>query len=189
MVNPTLEGLLLSDGCLQRAPRSQRWHYQQTCREPTLLEWVRGRIPGTVAPVRGPYGRSGYYRIRTRVDVLYGEARDRWYPDGRKIIPPGFAPCPENMAAAFLGDGSLRQGASGRLVRFATCAFSRASVDRLAEQLRDLGFDATVHRLREPYHEVCVRAASVDDFLRWLGPCPVPEYEYKWGAPGPRLGS
>lgn len=177
-----LDGLLLSDGCIQRAPRSHRWHYQQTCREPTLLEWARSLLPGAVAPVRGPYGASGYYRIRTHVDEAYAQARARWYVNGRKVIPADFIPTPASMTAAYLGDGSYRDGPKGRSARLATYAFPVEQVTRLASQLADLGFANGVHRLRGSYHEIVIRACSVDDFLSWLGPCPVPAYARKYGG-------
>jgi hypothetical protein len=175
----TLDGLLLSDGCIQRAARSHRWHYEQTCREPTFLAWAAGHLPAGGA-VRGPYGASGYFSIRSHVHDEYGEARQRWYPAGRKVIPPDFAPTPPAMLAAHLGDGSLRSGRSGRLARLAACAFPRADVERLADQLRDLGFDAAVQGMRRPYHEIVIRAASVPGYLAWLGACPLSAYAHKW---------
>ena len=145
---------------------------------------MKRQIPGGGVRVAGPYGASGYYSIRTHVDEMYGQARERWYRNGRKEIPGDFEPTPDAMLAAYLGDGSLNSGArgGGRLVRLSACAFSREQVERLAEQLQRLGFDAAVHRMRDPYHELVVRAGSVPGFLAWIGPCPVPAYAYKWAV-------
>lgn len=186
-MNDTLEGLLLSDGCLQRAARSHRWHYQQTCCEPTFLQWAVERLPTTPAKIKGPYGASGYFSVRTHVHEEYGEARERWYRNGHKAIPPDFHPTPDAMLAAHLGDGSVRRRPAGRCIRLSLCAFARDDLERLVGQLHALGFPFRVKHLRGSYHELALWGEATDRYLAWIGSCPLPAYDYKWdlGQPAP----
>lgn len=54
----------------------------------------------------------------------------------------------------------------------------------LIPQLNKLDFEARLYKVRQNHHiqyVIYIPRRNVDRFLNYIGPCPIKEFEYKWG--------
>lgn len=95
--------------------------------------------------------------------------RQRWYPKGKKVVPPDVDLSPRSLAYWFSGDGSYDK--AGALI-FYTNSFSRKEVQRLAVGLQALGIDAhCVPAQRPREHKIVIAARdSAVRFKALVGP-------------------
>lgn len=174
------DGLMLSDGSITARNKDavSGFYYGQQCKMKGFLEWAQAFIPFPTR-VYGPYVRKDntcYYSTVSLTRSFYTEQRQRWYPEGKKIVPADIRIDPLSVMAWYLGDGYLGK-ASGWCngVYFCTQSFERSEVSGLTARLCLEGIDARVDGA-----QVAVRLTGIRDFINYIGPCPVPEYSYKW---------
>lgn len=187
------DGIMLSDGNVSYpavASPTRNPRFQQTSKHREFLEWVEIstglelRYSGPMDAYLKQTGRTYQYHIarsRCRED-LRGE-RERWYPgNARKIVPPDFKVTPTSMMAAYLGDGST--GRTSPSLILAMYGYTWLEVDRhLVEPLRAIGFSVGHYACKTQGRgggQIGFARASMQDFLDWIGPCPVRSYDYKW---------
>jgi len=104
----------------------------------------------------------------------------RWYPngDGVKVVPKDLELSPIMARQWYMGKGDLVFPEDDHpYIEFDTGSFDKESVDRLVAALQKQGFKAS---RRPADNEISLSADSVEDFLKWIGPCPVSCYDYKW---------
>lgn len=119
-------------------------------------------------------GQCVQYGILSGANIFYTKERDRWYPNGTKIIPRDFHFSPEAMNVAYLGDGFL---SNNRTIYIATQSFKRQNIeDTLIRWLQDIGIRCWVTN----DNQVCISSGSSEDFLKYIGSCPVECYKHKW---------
>jgi len=177
-------GELLGDGCtLMTGWRSAC--YEHTSKYKEYIAWLFRQFTDS--------GMEPTGRIRTRQDeetgaITYRQASKsypelvdvykRWYPEGKKIVPKDLKLTPLVCRQWYIGDGHLAHPKRGRpSISFATCSFDKESVEYLVKELCKQGFKAT----RWPSNNyIGLSVHSVQDFLEWIGPCPISCYDYKW---------
>ncbi len=104
--------------------------------------------------------------------------KNLWYPDGKKIVPKNIKLNPTVCLHWYLGDGSLNHEKEGRSsIKLATCGFPVEDVELLVVKLNELGFKAARHSNN---NIIGIRVESTNDFLNYIGSCPVKCYKYKW---------
>lgn len=144
-----LDGLMLGDGCLTIGRNALNAVLQIT-RSANDLEyqnWLSqvflDRLTKRGVSIRDVFdSRTGKtYRstvLRTRSDPVFTEARQRWYPQGRKQVPADLVLTSQAVAVWVADDGHVR-AASRRSpdIKFATQGFSHAEVHRLANVLSE----------------------------------------------------
>lgn len=105
--------------------------------------------------------------------------RKKWYPKGKKIVPKDIVLTPLTIRQWYIGDGCLyRPPKNGRpRITLHTTGFPMLDVKWLIERLIKLGFKTTY----QPHNNsIYISVYSVKDFLNYIGPCPVEDYQYKW---------
>lgn len=106
-----------------------------------------------------------------------------WYSerDGKMkktTVPKDLKLTPIMARQWYLGDGHLAHPKDSRpSISLATCDFDIASVSYLVKELCKQGFKAT---RRPSSNTIGLSTYSVPDFLKWIGPCPISCYDYKW---------
>ncbi len=174
-----LDGILMSDGNLTIPGQCRSPRYQQTCKEPTFLEWVASWLP-TPGRISGPHasGKYQYWLLSTRTDPLYSAAYQRWYPDGRKRLPGDLQITPPLLLTEYLGDGFLLADAARRIQRLelGTYGFAREDLREIVVKLEREGLKFRLKANKALY----LNGSQVCKFLRYIGPCPVPALAYKW---------
>ncbi len=123
------------------------------------------------------YGTSIHrYSSREYPELL--DIRNIFYPSGKKIIP-NMEFTPIILRQWYIGDGTNCQDKYGNHhMKIAACAFSNDDVAKAVEKINSLGIRARHHARNIIY----ISPKSANDFLNYIGPCPVQCYSYKWAT-------
>lgn len=176
-----LDGILMSDGNLTIPGQCHYPRYQQTCKEPTFLQWVGSWLP-TESRISGPHaaGKYQYWLLSTKTNAVYAPAYQHWYPQAKKRLPSNLHVTPELLLTEYLGDGFLLADAQKKLqhIEFGTYGFEEQSLIELLPKLKQENLDFR----RLPNNALYLRGSQVKAFLKYIGSCPVPALSYKWSA-------
>jgi hypothetical protein len=140
------DGLLLGDAYVERCGRGGRLSLAQTVAH---ADWVKQVLslyekagmgyhevqgPEGDVNIRGnTYKRRAHWGFRTLTYDFFMEQRTRWYPNGRKQVPPDVLLTPLSIAHWYFGDGGV--GGKGYHATFSTDGFSPEDVDFLIARL------------------------------------------------------
>lgn len=124
--------------------------------------------------------KNGYcemYSVYSELNALFTEERNRWYMDGKKIIPNDFRFSPTSMNVMYLGDGHLLKKKSFRCVNLCTNAFEKSNIEMvILKKLHNVGIDAYINK----NNVIRMNTSNSIKFLKYIGECPVECYRYKW---------
>lgn len=179
-----IDGELLGDGCLRATSKySARFTYSSK-----YLEYVQ-YVSNTLKLFGIKKTGKIYKKYNKKFDcysykcnsLSYEELlpiRNRWYPEGKKIIPRDLKLTPLMLRQEYIGDGCLHHLKKGRPhITLYTNGFPVSDVEWLVKQLNKLGFKST----RQPSENaIGISAKSTKDFLNYIGKSPVKCYDYKW---------
>ena len=125
------------------------------------------------------YGTSVHrYSSRSYPELL--KMRKWFYPNGKKVIPSGIKLTPTVIRQWYIGDGTLARSPRPYYkpyMKIAACAFPINNVAKAVKAINNLGIRARHHTRNIIY----ISPKSAQDFLDYIGPCPVDCYKYKWG--------
>jgi LAGLIDADG DNA endonuclease family len=175
-----LDGELLGDGSIliPRACRNPKFQWGGAAR--SHGEFLHEAL-GDLACFFGPDRQ--YWKLCSKASVSLMPTFQRWRPHGRLAVPADIRVTPTILRHFYIGDGELRQR-PGRSpsIRLAVQGFDDCSVQHVITALRTIGFDPTL----QPDGSgpvIYIRTCQARAFLQYLGPCPFPEYRYKWLDP------
>jgi len=179
-----LEGELLGDGYI-RMPGSRSAQYTHSSKYGEYLIWLSKTFADLGLEQVGKINRYWSekdnalgYRYASKSYPELVPTRQRWYPNGRKIVPKDLILTPIMARQWFIGDGSLHNQTKKRSdINFSTNDFDKASIDYLLKELRGNGFKVNYW---PSDNKIGMSAHSVIDFLDYIGPCPIDCYQYKW---------
>jgi len=185
-----LNGELLGDGCLQSPnastypiSRSARFKYGSKylkyCQyvSDTLNSFGIEQSGKITERYHKDWGNYSYcYNSRCYVELL--PTQKKWYPEGKKIVPKDIELTPLVCRQWYIGDGCLVRKKWNRLnITLSTYNFSIPDVEWLVKELNKLKFKTT----RKPSNNIIhISSYSTQDFLNYIGECPVICYQYKW---------
>ena len=184
-----INGELLGDGCLNRPPlmQSARFNYSSKYMEYT---WYVSRTLQSFGIVQSGEIHKYLHKIHNSYSFVYIsrsyiELRmlyDIWYPWGKKAIPEGLLLPSVTCRQWYIGDGCLQHRQERRpFITLCTECFSVTDVDWLVSRLVALGFDTT---RQSKSNRIRISSYSTEDFLNYIGECPVECYKYKWDLGG-----
>ena len=181
-----INGELLGDGCLSsRSKYSALFiygskHYEYIDYVSDTLKAFGIEQAGKIhKKIQKQYGNISYdYASKCYPELK--SIRDKWYPNGKKIVPKDIELTPLTLRQHYIGDGSLCKSKKwNSSIILCTNGFSISDVEWLVEQLNNLGFKAT----RQPARNIIyISSYSTQDFLNYIGECPVNCYNYKWNC-------
>jgi len=145
-------------------------------------------IKDTLANLGMSSGNMHYYKNAYHFNTIsYPELlplRQKWYyydetlKRNRKKVPRDLELTPAVCREWHLGDGGLNHPKNGRsYIMLSTYDFPIKEVNFLVEKLNNLGFKTT---RQEKHNTIYISTKSTKRFLKYIGPCPVKCYEYKW---------
>jgi len=190
-----IEGELLGDGSMAVAKYGLSARYKHGSKHLKYLEWLSGemknngimqtgRILHRIHPLMNNC-ETWHYTSLFYTEFL--DIRNRFYPNGIKIVPGDIVLNQINLRQFFIGDGSLIHDDRSDNIRpyavISTYAFDKRSMDTLINQLKGLGFLASImtdNRIR-------IGARSTKDFIEYISPCPAAIediYGYKFSYDG-----
>ena len=183
-----LEGELLGDGSLLIGKRykNAKFQLQAKCRGQVLLAHTALHVLGG-EPSSFVRKSSGYRTTPTemwqwsshRHEFLTAE-RHRWYPNGKKIVPPDFNLSPLAALHWFVGDGSLHP--TQAKVTLCTDNFDELSMERLCQQLVRFGLSPYLSVTSKKHQRINLSGWDCDGWFNIIGPCVVSEMEHKWSV-------
>lgn len=179
------DGLMLSDGCLEKSKSSKYPRYSQSCIYKEYLDFVYSYLCSLSVPFGTKYIDyydqyiSPFYRLRSRhkCDFLL-EQYKRWYPEGIKIVPKDIVLSSMCVSHWYLGDGYIRQ-TKGYLkgTAFATDGFTEMDVKFLVDKLKELGISCRYTRAK---NGIAINKQSIHYFFNYIGKCPLSCFQYKY---------
>ena len=182
-----IEGELLGDGCLYSQSKysaffsysSKHWeyiHYVSDILKSFGIEQIRKIYKYRTNDNVTLFPNEFHYQSRSYEELKL--IRNKWYPDGKKIVPKDLKLTPLTLRQEYIGDGCLHKPKDGNpcIILF-TNGFSISDVEWLVEKLNKLNFKATRQSSNNSIH---ISTKSTPDFFNYIGECPVKCYKYKW---------
>lgn len=178
-----ITGELLGDGCLY-SYSSYSANFCYTSKFYAYIRYIYKTLKsfgiersGRIMRYRNKqFGNSTY----SYNSLLYEELlplRNQWYSNGKKIVPRDIKLTPSMIRQWYVGDGSLILDSTRPAINLGTCGFPVLDVEWLVEQLIKLGFKTT---RQSGNNTIRISVFSTQEFLDYIGPCPVSCYQYKW---------
>jgi len=177
-----LDGLLLGDAYI---PRNQKLlYFAQSQKNREYVVFVARQLG--VAPervldrTRQPDKRTGKAyvcsELRTLSDPLFARLRERWYRDGKKVVPEDLKVSPECVLHWFLCDGACSVLRGRAQMMLCTDGFRPDEVERLRSLLASVDVESS----QTAGPRIRVHQKSIERFYEYIGDCPVTCLAYKW---------
>lgn len=181
-----INGELLGDACLaSRSKYSARFHYGSKYLE--YIDYISGTLESFGIKQAGRiikhYHKKWKNYVYCYVSHSYAELLpiyNKWYPEGKKIVPRDIVLTPITARQWYIGDGTLNYDKrKGRRtsIKLATDGLPIFGVKLLVEKMMNMNIKTT----RQPtYNKIYISTHSTEDFLKYIGKCPINCYQYKW---------
>jgi hypothetical protein len=178
-----LAGTMLGDACIARHGRYHRLHVKHKGAHRALVDFKYHTFETFVSmavhefdqQLRGK--RYPCAQFATRTDPIFSEWYDRFYEDGRKIVPSDIERDLDPLALAvwFMDDGAADYAG----VTFQTHSFTLEEVEQLDAVLRERFHLASNPRQNRGGWILYVQASSLDRLRAIIEPHILPEFGYK----------
>ena len=188
-----LQGCLLGDGCLSIHKNSKNANFSYTSKSKEMVEYVYQYFKDLVSSEDIKYSEIydkrtdkvyTQYRIRTIVHPAFTEIYYKWYIDGDKHIPKDLVLTPTICLFWYLGDGSLSNTGHTSSLNFETHCFNKKEIETvLMSQLKEYSptlLKVGVSKNGDEQYRLYIYRAYIQQFLDYIGSCPVNYYAYKW---------
>ena len=178
-----LVGTLLGDGSIAKHGHHHRLFIKHKAAHEALAAWKREVFDDfTTMPLHHFDQRLNdrlypCVQFVTRTNAIFTDWRQRFYRDGRKIVPADIAELlePAAVAAWFMDDGTADRAG----VSFQTHSFRVDEVEDLSTALqRRYGLKTSLNR-NKGAHVVYVHGSSVPRLAALIAPTMLPELAYK----------
>lgn len=179
-----INGELLGDGCLSLSGSyKSNACFQHSTANINYGEYLYDKLNKESVPLLNKEflsARNGKPQFRTRstTNQFWTELHNKWYNMGIKAVPDDIKLTKETCLHWYLGDGYFEHKTS----KFSTCGFNKDECKMLSKMLTDIGFVANINKRSGGYYVIRFSKYSYQDFLEWIGPCPVKGYEHRWGT-------
>lgn len=201
-IHEAIEGILLSDGSLSfgggnyypRFMLTQGTGHREYCEYfAELFGFSKDRV--IYLPKYSNKTGKTYdsYCFSTPSSPMLTEYYNRWYPNGKKIIPPDFKVTPISMLHEYLGDGCLSSYFSNKArnhyfrIQLHTQSFLKESnISLIVKPLNDLGIDIKYYEGKSTnkgsYNNTLIihSQSDINKFLEYLPSNPISCYNYKF---------
>lgn len=188
-----LQGCLLGDGCLNIHKCGKNAKFSYTSKSKEMVEYVYQYFKNLISSEGIKYleiydkrTKKNYsrYSIRTIAHPIFTEIYYKWYIDGVKHIPKDLVLTPTVCLFWYLGDGSLNNNGNTANLNFATHCFNKEEIESiLIKQLKEYHpvlLKAGISKNGETQYRLYIHREYIQEFLDYIGSCPVNYYGYKW---------
>lgn len=173
-----LEGELLGDGNLIKHGRGAR--YQHSNKYPFYIGWLFNKFMNCgigwnekVYSANTPWGTVYMGRTWTYRDLV--KLQERFYPNGKKIVPTDIELTPTILKHWYIGDGCFYTRKRGnyheKSITMATNGFTYDEVEFLTDELNKLGIKANLNH-SQGYTIVVYKKSAIQKFFNYIGDCP-----------------
>jgi hypothetical protein len=178
-----LVGTLLGDGSIAKHGNHHRLFVKHKAAHLALAAWKREVFEDFTSMPLHHFDQRLNDRLYpcvqfvTRTNPIFSIWRDRFYRDGRKVVPTNIADLlePASVGVWFMDDGTAER--SG--VSFQTHSFRTEETQLLARSLHErYGLKTSLNR-NKGAHVVYVHGSSVTELAALIAPVMLPELAYK----------
>jgi len=186
-LNAFIEGLMLGDASIpKRVDDSPSRYFTQGCKYKEYLEYISKRLSESnisCSPILSRWlddarcKNKGYHEsfLQTHSFGTFEEFRERWYPNGKKIIPRDVVITNDLLLQLYLCDGNYY-----RHILLCTNGFSKEDVLFL-KNLIEMELQIVIRLIDgKDGFMLAINKSDCNIFLDYIGPCPVKCYGYKW---------
>lgn len=186
-------GSILGDGCLKQLSKRRRasqLYVSQHSDKLPYLEWLHSKLSGgfEMNVIKPKKGYKQHY-FMTKPDKLLGFLMEKFYPQGKKIIPEDIGDIltdPVTIAVWYMDDGTLDKRSKYHCnAMFATYGFSFEGCGRLVAALKEnFGLEVSTSRCMmrgKVYPRLYVKSGSMGRFISLVQPYIHPVFNYKIG--------
>ena len=173
-----MNGLLLSDGCLQYRNDSLNACFTQSCKHKEYLKYLQDILsfPCKIASYnyidKRWLKRIYTNQLTTKQSKLFSDLHKKWYLKNKKEVPSDLRLTPTSLLHWFLGDGYENKTS----INLCTESFSDDSIQYLLAELKKINIVANCTTRRRIY----VSNKYHLEFLKIIGKCPTQCFDYKW---------
>jgi hypothetical protein len=176
-----LTGSLLSDGSYRKTKNNQNSSFTHLCKFEEYIDFLISELDFKVKKNKvfgyGKYNKGKeYFTIYSQANSVFTGLRNKWYPNGKKIVPKDVELNRTVLLHWFLGDGTL-DNQDG--VIFCSDSFTETDNMYLIDKLKKMGFDAY---LKKDKNRIVIPNKSVFEFFNFIGESPVVCYNHKWDS-------
>ncbi len=176
-----LDGLIISDAYITR---EGMFYISQTSKNHEYVVYIANQLGIEENRIkirtRKPDKRTGKIyecsELRTLQHPIFLKLRERWYKNGRKVVPQNLIVSKEFLLHWFLGDGCCSINRNSAILVLCTDAFTKHEVEYLKKLMKSIEINCTIqknNRLRIPKKDMIA-------FFDYMGDCPIKCFEYKW---------
>jgi len=181
------DGMMLSDGFLEKAAKNAR--FKLSCKHEEFAKVFQQRSGSfnwtepTCRDIHDKRTEKIYksWRLTSKVDERLTKEYQRWYPEGKKIVPKDITLDKSTLLWWYLGDGSLYRKKSRpnyRRIVLCTQGFTFEDVNFLKAKLEELIGTDSIY-IEE--NQIVIGRKALCNFIKIIGlKSPVSCYEYKF---------
>jgi hypothetical protein len=184
-VNEIIIGSLLSDGSIGHTNNGKNYFWTHTSINESYINYIMDDSQINLHKFLNPekmfisknkkvYKSKKSFTIKTMASVTFTKFYNKWYPNGKKIVPMDIILTPTILLHWYIGDGSI---SSSNGITLCTDSFDIDSIDFLLHQLSNLNLCPMLNYLE---NRIIIPNRRVVEFLNYIGNCPVDEFKYKW---------
>lgn len=179
-----IEGILIGDGWIDKENKN-RLSISQKFDKKEFVEHIASKLPFACSV--DLYEHKKHWRKKASNSVRYRTVAyeqiydywERWYQNGRKVVPNDFEITPISLLYWYCGDGSIHR--DSKQVRLHTNSFEQQDLERLQSQFEKLGIYTTI----DGRNVTCIRSQCTQRFFELLGSItPFECFAYKWNFVG-----
>lgn len=176
-----LDGLMLGDGHLQYGNFTSL--YAHRCKHKDWLDCIQivfeaADIESTITSREPPY--TGYNLLTKSYPELLKQ-RQRWYPEGVKIVPEDVSMSSESVANWYMGDGGCNKKKG--FVEFYTNCFTHEEVIFLSDYLNTiLDIESHPQKHRHEQYTIYIPKRYAPTLFKYMEPYILECYAYKLGT-------
>lgn len=169
IMNHYFDGLLLGDGCVTTPKKNNKSGvYTHADKHLSYIIWLKKQFSKFQIRNSKTYHNKklNTYSFKTKYYREFIAFRQRWYPNGKKVIPKDLILMPITLKNWYLGDGSYKLGINGTksAERVMLCSeFDPFGRKLIAEQLINLGIDCSIYP-----NGIYIKAKSRPKFFEYM---------------------
>jgi len=175
-----IEGSILGDGGVHES--GNKHIFRLTNGKQEYIRWIFNQLPQEI--VTDNYlnkatqdGNTWYYGSTTNHD-RFTELSNKWYSDGKKLLPQNFNLNSTKLLHLYIQDGELTDQYNPRIT---LSWISEQSAERFKEDIENcISSSVSIHEGSHDSTAFYIPSESVTPFFRFIGSSVVEDVEYKW---------
>ena len=109
-------------------------------------------------------GQCEQYGILSSPNILFTKERDRWYPNGIKVVPGDCRLTPKSFNIMYLGDGYIVRQNSTKSIYIATQSFTKENLKIIIDHLYSINIKSSIMK----DNQISISSYNTLDFINYI---------------------